>query len=117
MCLEDIRIMRQSSGTIHSIAIPATAGLVLSPSPDRIGIFFLPNDAGNYWVSTDSEVAVGQGMEVSPTSGPIYLDVFKHGDFCRRGWFAIGEGGAMTAAIGELLLPDTLTRNTGYGKP
>ena len=117
MCLEDIRIMAKSSGDFETVALTNSSRQLIGPSPDRIGIVFCPHDTDSYWVTTKPVAVVGQGIRIAVDGTPVILDVFKHGDFCRRGWTAITETGAATVAVGELFLATELSRKADYGNP
>lgn len=116
MCLEDIKIMAKSNAFMATANISLTAAEILSQSPTRIGVIFNPHNTDSYWVSTDPNVAIGQGIPVLVGQAPVRLDVFHYGDFCRRNWFGISVAGAIVVAIGELHLQHDLARLANYGK-
>lgn len=115
MCLEDIRIMGQSSGVQLTRAIAATSSLLLGPSPSRIGIVFCSHNTEHYWVSPNTDAVVGQGIRITANSAPLILDVFHHGDLCRRPWNAIAEANPVTVSALELSLATELSREAKYG--
>jgi hypothetical protein len=115
MCLEDIKIMGKSGAAMKIAAITNSSGMIVGPSPDRIGLIFCPHDTDSYWITTEPIAVVGQGIRIAVDGLPFELNVFRHGDFCRRRWTAITEAGAATVAVGELFLSEALTREVGYG--
>lgn len=117
MCLEDIRIMGRTHSTVNTVPITAlTASLIVSPSMNRIGLIFAPNNLQHHTLSINPNVAIGVGLRLL-TNGPEQrFDVFKHGDLCRRGWYGISDAGSTTILVFELFLDEELTRENIYGK-
>lgn len=116
MCLEDIKIMGESNASSQRIAVLGTATQILSPAMSRIGIIFLPHDSVDYWVNIVSGVAVSEGLLIPAQGAPVEFNVFRHGDFCRKPWFAISGGADIVVSVMELSLNTNLARKAGYGE-
>ncbi|MEQ1735690.1 MAG: hypothetical protein ABL886_04725 [Rhodoglobus sp.] len=88
-------------GIVRSVALTATAAQIVGPSEQRAALLFSPPTSGGvtYTVSTEPGVALGAGLNLSSTTGPLLLTEERFGDAVKKPWFAIAS---TTLTIGFL---------------
>jgi hypothetical protein len=86
--------MEKVSGTVRTAALKDTeATLVVGPSEKRVALVFSPPAGSDtyYTISTEPGLALGGGINVLPTGGPVTITVDTHGDAAMRSWYAIAS--------------------------
>ena len=90
MCCEDMTIGHESKSQPTVIAVPAAAVQLVMASPNRIALVFGNPSIGAVGITTLQPTAATDGMQLTPTSPPIMLNIRDHGDLVQRSWFAFG---------------------------
>ncbi len=71
---------------------------IAGPSPKRVGILFVPANAGRYTISTENVITIDMGPTLQ-TSGPtIEITIEKHGELVQRAWYGLGSAAGATFA-------------------
>jgi hypothetical protein len=90
--------MNRANGIVKTAALSARYGptLICGPSETRVALLFSPPVGGinalpYYTVSTDPEVALGAGINVTAQSGPVTITNEQFGDATLRRWYAVGS--------------------------
>lgn len=117
MCLEDVRIMGMSGAAARNVPIAAASTLIVAANQNRIGLIFSVVTGGAANIAMRGDVTAADGIALIGASNPFELDIFHHGDMCRRAWFGFGVGGATNMEVIELFLDVELARKSGYGAP
>lgn len=117
MCLEDVRIMGMSGATARNVPIAAASTLIVAANQNRIGLIVAVVTGGAANIAMRADVTAADGIALIGASEPFELDIFHHGDMCRRAWFGFGVGGATNIEVIELFLDVELARKSGYGAP
>lgn len=90
MCLEDVRLMRQSKTVDNTVAI-ATSSVVLAPANrKRIALLISAPTTVRITLSFKDTAVLDQGINLYPTNVPLHLTLEKHGQIVQRKITAIG---------------------------
>lgn len=117
MCLQDIEIMSLSGSFATKVLVAAALTPIVGVNQNRIGLIIRVVTGGACNVSMRGDLTAADGFALTPGNPQIELNVFQHGDMCRRQWNGFGVGGATTVEVVELVLDVALARKTGYGAP
>lgn len=100
MCIEDVRMGRQSNAQTQSTAIAAGGtAQVLPADPFRYCVILSPPSAGSITYNIRPNPADGEGLTFHQGSSPIALDIQSHGDLVRRAWFAYATNAVTVAPL------------------
>jgi hypothetical protein len=76
-------------GTIGSVVLGTTAGLVVGGNEKRVALVFSPANAGRYTVSPQPSPAIDLGLTLMTNGGFLELTREKHGDVVTRPWHGV----------------------------
>lgn len=103
MCMEDIRLGRQSLWTETNTAVGIASGNLVAGSPTRDVLIFSPPLAGTVTISTVSPVVAGVGFALNAGGLPLMLNIRDHGAMVTAAWFSIATA-ATSIQVGQGLL-------------
>lgn len=88
MCMEDVRIGREtiSSAAVVSVGAGAVAQ-VLPADPYRYALVLSAPASGTCTYSVNQAPGDGEGITFHAGGGPITLGIQEHGDLVRRAWY------------------------------
>lgn len=95
MCIEDIRIARQTTSNRLNLSVTTAAKAIVSHAPNRYAIIFMPPASGTISINVESTVAAGEGISIPAGGAPVILKLTDVGDLVRRGWWAIMSAGTV----------------------
>lgn len=99
MCMEDVRIGRETTGGQVATTVGTTSVQILSGSPHRYSIVLTPGIANHITFSTENPAVLGQGINLGPGDGCCKLNIQHHGDLVRKAWYAIADAGSNAIAV------------------
>ena len=105
MCMEDVRLGRESPGNLVFATIGTASTPFLPADPMRVAIRFGAPSAGTITYSTETISAVGNGLIVSTSAPGFDLDVKTHGDIVKRAWNARADAAGRLIAAIVVILP------------
>jgi hypothetical protein len=88
-------------GVVKSVALSGTATQIVGPSDARVALIFSSPTGTSQIVtfSTDANVALNGGLNLTPGSGMLVLTEDVCGDAVRSAWYGIASG---TLTVGYL---------------
>ncbi len=104
--MEDVRIGRKSRSGQVNVTVGATSQALVSAAETRIGLVFCAPVGGNVTISLDQTAVLGKGINLTPTSNPVFLWLPSSGDLATRQWSIIGSAGGITLGMIETFFPD-----------
>lgn len=104
MCMEDIRIGRESAASESLVSVAATETPLVSPAEDRIGLAIYPVATNTIFLSTVGGVVPNNGIRVNDATGPLIMNFLTHGSLVRKGWNAAIPAGAGAVSVTEVFL-------------
>lgn len=99
MCMEDVKIGRETGGNEVPYSVGASAIQILPNDPKRTSLILSPPIANTVTFGFTNSVASGVGMNLSVNSSPIVLNIKDHGELVTKPIFAIGSGAGTNGAI------------------
>lgn len=88
MCMEDVRIGRQSTSSAAVVSVGAGAvAQVLPADPYRYSLVLSAPASGSCTYSINQAPGDGEGITFHAGGGPITLGIQEHGDLVRRAWY------------------------------
>lgn len=94
MCLEDIRLGRETLSGVTTLVLDGTDQPLLPQSMSRIALILTPPSQGVVFYHIGSTIPANQGIRLAAGDGPLILDIQQHGDLVRRAWRVRGEAQA-----------------------
>jgi len=113
MCTQNIRDWRKSTSAEKQVVVAGGPIPLVSNSPYRVTLVLASTGPLSVWVSTDPNMAEGNGFQLSGDSPRIELWIERHGDLVRKQWFAFSAVGALSLNVFEVFLEGSY----GYEKP
>lgn len=104
MCMEDVRIGRDTSTIVNTFTTSAASTELLKPNPLRLAIILSPPAAGTVFYSPEPISAGGNGLCLQLGSTPLALNVKDHGDIVRQGWYGRGDAANRVHTVIETIL-------------
>lgn len=103
MCIEDIRLGRQTNWTEANVAVGVTSGNLVAAAPNRVVLIFSPPAAGTVTFSSISPVVAGAGFALNSSGLPIVMNIETWGGGVQAAWFAIASV-ATSIQVGQGIL-------------
>lgn len=99
MCIEDVRIGRKANaGQVDLVAglasIPA-----LPQADDRFSLMFSAPIAGHVTYSLENPAVIGQGINLGPGDGAVWINVKDVGGIVKAPWFVVSDAAASPISI------------------
>jgi len=91
MCMEDVKIGRETMGGQTDLTASLTSQPLLPGADDRYSIVFTAPVAGHVTYSLANPAILGNGINLGVGDGTSQLDIQHHGDLVRRQWFCIAD--------------------------
>jgi hypothetical protein len=105
MCLEDVRLMRETSANDFVVLVAGVGLLVVPQERKRVALVVQNIGTNPMQISLTKPSALGSGMSLPVGGNPVVFDIQKHGDLVTRGFWAIAAGGAAsTIYVSEAVL-------------
>lgn len=104
MCMEDVRIGRESFSRQSDLVVGNTSRSLVSASPGRIALLICPPSAGSITVSLDQTAVLGNGITLASTSSPVRLNIQHDGALLTRPMWVIADAGNRRLSIIETFL-------------
>jgi len=101
MCLDDIRIGRNTISGETVLTLSTTSSRPISDAPTRVGLIFHPPSSGVVTISMAPTAVAGQGIQLTPASPPLIFRTQSDGDLAQRGWSMVADAGAPTMMVIE----------------
>jgi hypothetical protein len=100
VCIEDVRMGRQSNAQAQTTEIAAGGtAQVLPADPYRYCLILSPPSSGSITYNIRANPADGEGLTFHQGSSPLALDIQSHGDLVRRAWFAYSANAVTVAPL------------------
>lgn len=94
MCMEDVRIGRESTAAEYRVVLPTgTVKQIVPYDKDRIALIISPPDLNTVYLSFSQDPGSGVGFLLSYRAGPLCLSLQEHGDIVRRAIYGISPSG------------------------
>lgn len=105
MCMEDIRLGRESYVRRVSVTLPAgTATQLVSPNADRVAIVFPSRLSGNN-LFIDIQAPTSSAGIIAITETALEFNIRDHGGLVKGSWFAFNSGVvASSIVVYEMIL-------------
>ena len=104
MCMEDVKIGRDTLSQNYPFTTGVAARPVLSGSDKRVALILGSPLAGTITYLDGSGVVSGLGFNVGAGQPPLILTIQDNGDIVRHQWWAIADAAARLHCVGETLL-------------
>lgn len=85
------------SASMGTTVLGTSSTLLVSNSPNRIGLVFTVPPTNRYTLSLNPTVVQDVGLTMFTTSQPVILTLQDHGDMVRSAWYAITPVGQTVA--------------------
>lgn len=92
-------------GSFQSFSIGKTATQLFAANPSRVGLVLGSSLVASYYISNNSNVASGTGLQITLDYPPVILRVEQVGDWIQGDIFAVGDSSITTFAACEVLCP------------
>lgn len=99
MCMEDVRLGRQSHAQEIKCIVTTTSALILPYDPHRIALVISCPTGSNVHLSFGPVAVSGGGMVLGQLGTPIVLNIQQHGDIVRRAIYAVSDNTTATFMI------------------
>lgn len=83
MCIEDVRLGRETGPTETTVAVATTKVLLVPYVRERFSLVISAPTTNELWLSLAATAAAGVGLRLYPGSLPLVLNVKDHGAFVR----------------------------------
>lgn len=105
MCMEDVRIGRETNATDIIVVVASTPTQLVGGSSKRYCLIFSPPTAGRITIGRDSNhVSDGGGLVLAAGCDPLVLTIQDHGDLVRGPWYAANDGTSRTVGVAWSIL-------------
>lgn len=104
MCMEDVRMGRETWGQYQSVAIGTTAVQLWGHADKRVRVVLFGPRSGIATVAPTPNPTIGQGILISASDQPIILTIEDYGSILTNAWFAITDIGTSIFDFTEGLL-------------
>lgn len=106
MCMEDVRLGRETGAAPSVIDCPdATATLLLPYNANRFAVLIGLADTDPAVIGPQGmNVAAGRGYLLAAGAEPLKLDIQHHGRMVTMPWYGSGIGAATVIAVTEVFL-------------
>ena len=99
MCMEDVRIGRDTQSIQMQFTSALTSSPVIAADENRVTLI-LPGPLANVITYSINDPAVsGQGIRLGAQSPSIILNIWDHGDLVRRAWTCIHTVAGETLSV------------------
>jgi hypothetical protein len=99
MCMEDVRIGRDTMGGIAPFSASNASNLAIAESVTRVSLVLTRPLAGTVTYSTERPAVSGVGINLGVGDSALSLDIATHGDLVRRAWYAVLDAGNQNMAV------------------
>lgn len=105
MCLEDVKIGRNTQPHSVSVTASATSQQLVPGSGSRWSLHVMPPSSGVIWLSPGNLAVAGQGYVLAPGDPPLVLTVQHDGEQIVEPWCVVADAGApIVTAIDTTLI-------------
>lgn len=104
MCMEDIRIGRQTKSFTRNLNSTPGANNGIPANADRIALLISSSNAGDLFLTTASEPANNTGLRLPMDGLPLLLTISDYGDMVRGQILAFHTGGGDNTGYIETIL-------------
>lgn len=105
MCMEDIRVMRQTRVVTSVRHLDATAREFVPYARDRVGIIICAPVAGTMFISTIPGFTGVKGLQIRSNTNPVEFTLMRNGAFVIGPIYALLNGASIDVAYIEIFLP------------
>lgn len=104
MCMEDIRIGRESGTGIKTVTCPAATITRLCPAdPSRTRLILSGDGVTNVTVGpADMSLSAVSGFAITPSSGTLVIRLEDYGSLVRQSWSAIPQGADLIVTVADV---------------
>lgn len=106
MCMEDIRIGRESTWFYDFVIATDSVFLLVPADPHRISLIIDLPGGGTMVVSPKQDMAVNEGIRIAAGTGRLDLKLIEHGRLVCAAWY----GYTGIAAVRPVVAGSTLAR-------
>lgn len=101
MCMEDVRLGRETTFQANSISLAnATNSVIANYDPYRTALILMVTGATAALIGPKPlSPAGGEGAHLGQGEGALSLDVLHHGNLVTQEWRASGDGGATKIVV------------------
>lgn len=103
MCIEDIRIGRNTQSRVYYLTANAAPKLAIPANANRITISFWSSIIGGVIWTPRSESANGQGLFIPGSDRPVTLDIGTFGEIVYGDWWLDSPAGDRDCSAVEIL--------------
>jgi hypothetical protein len=89
MCMEDIRIGRQTRTNTYNRLVDVTPTLLVDGELTRTILIISSPKNDNIWISPDPNIVVDTGMQILQGTDPVKLTIESAGDWITKPLYAI----------------------------
>lgn len=106
MCMEDIRLGRQTGRQWTAAPVGAAAATMIAPpDPRRTAIIIGASADGVVYIAPEGDrPAAGRGIMLPQSGPPLVLDLTHHGAIVTAGWYAICPAGVTHVGVATATL-------------
>src|SRR5688572_29365150 len=107
MCIEDIRLQRETTASEDVTSVGQTAVQLVGPSHLRTALVISCPHSGYITIGFTPSVAVNEGIILNALGTPLVLSLDTHGAVVKKAIYAIHSAGTVSIAVWETSLEAT----------
>lgn len=104
MCMEDIRVMRETQATVRPVTVGASSLSVAPRNTKRVAIIFTYIGASTITLSLSRPAVAAAGIVLDSTNPVLMMDIQHYGALVFENWFAIAGAASQVLSVAESYL-------------
>lgn len=99
MCIEDIRLGRQSYSREDHVSVGTSLSVLVPNADNRISLVISAPTQGNVYISVNPNDAGTNGIQLSAGMPPLQLTIQSHGGIVRKRLYVVGSASGITVSV------------------
>lgn len=104
MCMEDIRIGRETIAQELNLTVGVTAVNIIPASADRVGLIISSGAVNSIVLGFEQSLTTAFGIRLGALALPLMLNLRDHGEVVRKSIWAIASGAGTTFTVWQIFL-------------
>ena len=104
MCIEDIRLQRETTASEDITSVGQTATELVGPSHLRTALVISCPNTGYITIGFTPGVTPNNGMILNALGTPLVLSLLTHGALIKKALYAVHSAGTVSVAVWEASL-------------
>lgn len=104
MCMEDVRLGRETLGRSQTISVLTTKVVLVAENRDRYAVIISAPTTNPLFVSWENDLGVTTGIRLAAGTSPLILTIQQHGRLVQGPIYASAPAGAESIHVAESVL-------------